>query len=171
MSALAHTGPVCTDSEGITEEIRYDVSIYDTPFSKLPEPKRVWLGSPSSELEGLGKYLYLQKLDVTWLLAGRLSLLTPEIVSAAAASEIKTGRRVSLNWNLQKLEYSQFGRQSCGHKIIPLYGPGGIGLGACFDDAYDMNPRMLKDFQVPPNLFRPFVMSPEYTFWHPGRTK
>jgi hypothetical protein len=29
-----------------------------------------------------------------------------------------------------KLEYSQFGRQSCGHKIIPLMGPGGSGLGA-----------------------------------------
>ncbi len=33
---------------------RYDVSIYNTPFSKLPDPKRVWLGSPSSSLEGLG---------------------------------------------------------------------------------------------------------------------
>jgi hypothetical protein len=51
---------------------------------------------------------------------GRLSLLTPEVVSAAAASEIKTGRRVGLNWNMKKLEYSQFGRQSCSHKVIPV---------------------------------------------------
>jgi len=42
------------ESEGAIEAIRYDTSIYDTPFSKLPDPKRVWLGSPSSTLEGLG---------------------------------------------------------------------------------------------------------------------
>jgi hypothetical protein len=40
-----------------------------------------------------------------------------------------------------KLEYSQFGRQSCRHEILPLQGPGGSGWGACFDDAYAMNPR------------------------------
>jgi hypothetical protein len=51
---------------------------------------------------------------------GRLSLLTPEVVSAAAASDIKTGRRVGLNWNMKKLEYSQFSRQSCSHKVIPV---------------------------------------------------
>jgi hypothetical protein len=72
---------------------------------------------------------------------GRLSLLTPEVVSAAAASEIKTGRRVGLGWDMKKLEYSQFGRQKCDHSIIPLEGPGGSGMGACFDDAYSMNPR------------------------------
>lgn len=38
----------------ILEVPRYDVSIYDTPFSELPESKRVWMGSPSSTLEGLG---------------------------------------------------------------------------------------------------------------------
>lgn len=80
----------------------------------------------------------------TLIRLGRLSMLTPEIVSAAAASEIKTGRRVGLNWNMRKLEYSQFGRQRCNHTIKPLYGPGGIGLGACFDDIYDVNPRMFE---------------------------
>jgi hypothetical protein len=34
------------------------------------------------------------------------------------------------------------------HKIIPLYGPGGIGLGACFDDVYEMNPRMFKPLPI-----------------------
>lgn len=72
---------------------------------------------------------------------GRLSLQTPEVVSAAAASEIKTGRRVGLGWDMTKLEHSQFGRQKCGHTIIPLMVPGGPGLGACFDDSYAMNPR------------------------------
>lgn len=42
---------------------------------------------------------------------------------------------------MTKLENSQFGRQSCQHKIIPLEGPEGSGLGACFDDVYEMNPR------------------------------
>ncbi|KAF5869362.1 uncharacterized protein Bfra_011169 [Botrytis fragariae] len=104
---------------------RYDPSIYDTPFSKLANPKRVWIGEPGSALEGIG----------------RLSLLTPGIVSSAATSEIKTGRRVGLGWDMTKLEYSQFGRQKCGHKIIPLNGPGGSGYGACFDDVYHMNPQ------------------------------
>ena len=44
----------CANSEGAVEAIRYDASIYDTPLSKLPDPKRVWIGSPSSALEGLG---------------------------------------------------------------------------------------------------------------------
>jgi hypothetical protein len=29
-----------------------------------------------------------------------------------------------------------------------LYGPGGTGLGACFDDVYEMNPRTFKPFQL-----------------------
>jgi len=107
------------------EPERYKPSIYKKPFSSLPNPKRIWLGTPSSPSEGLG----------------RLSILTPEIVSSAAASEIKTGIRVGLGWDMTKLEYSQFGRQKCGHEIIPLWGPGGIGFGACFDDAYSMNPQ------------------------------
>ncbi|KAH8779229.1 hypothetical protein F5882DRAFT_451534 [Hyaloscypha sp. PMI_1271] len=116
MEDLTQSGSACVKSEGIVEVIRYDISIYGTPFSKLPDPKRVWLWSPSSALEGLGRF----------------SLLTPEVVSAAAASEIKTDRRVGLNWNMKKLGYSQFGRQSCSHKVIPV---------ACFDDVYEMNPQ------------------------------
>lgn len=42
---------------------------------------------------------------------------------------------------MTKLEHSQFGRQKCQHRIIALEGPGGSGLGACFDDVYEMNPR------------------------------
>jgi hypothetical protein len=104
---------------------RYDASIFSTPFKDLPNPKRVWLGAPGSREEGLG----------------RLSLLTPNVVVAAAQSEIQTGERVGLGWDMTKLEYSQFGRQKCKHEIIPLWGPGGIVHGACFDDSYSMNPR------------------------------
>lgn len=38
----------------VSKTPRYDVSIFDTPFAKLPDPKRVWIGEPGSELEGLG---------------------------------------------------------------------------------------------------------------------
>ena len=131
-----------------SREVRYDPSIFDTPFASLPNPKRVWLGTPSSELEGIGRQNYTSSAASQswqdWRLtnnAGRLSLLTPDVVSAAAALEIKTGKRVGLGWDMKKLEYSQFGRQKCGHTIISLNGPGGSGWGACFDDAYNMNPR------------------------------
>lgn len=112
-------------ADSTPQQARYDVTIFDSAFRSLPNPKRVWLGSPGSRLESLG----------------RLNLLTPEIVSAAAQSEIRTGQRVGLNWDMMKLEYSQFGRQKCRHEILPLWGPGGSGYGACFDDAYSMNPR------------------------------
>ena len=46
-------------SEKVSDVPRYDPSIYSTPFSQLPNPKRVWLGSPSSSLEGLGTYLII----------------------------------------------------------------------------------------------------------------
>jgi hypothetical protein len=104
---------------------RYTPSIFNTSFASLPNPKRVWVGAPGSEEEGLG----------------RLNLLTPEIVCAAARSEIRLGRRVGLSWDMRKLEYSQYGRQKFQHDILPISGPPGSGLGACFDDAYSMNPR------------------------------
>jgi hypothetical protein len=42
---------------------------------------------------------------------------------------------------MKKLEHSQYGRQSCRHKVIANEGPEGTGLGTCFDDVYEMNPR------------------------------
>jgi hypothetical protein len=54
MEDLTRSDSASAESEGTVEAIRYDISIYDTPFSKLPDPKRAWLGSPTSALEGLG---------------------------------------------------------------------------------------------------------------------
>lgn len=96
-----------------------DSSILHTPFDQLPDPKRVWVGKPGSREEGLGK----------------LQLLTPECVAKAAASEIRTGRRVTLNWDLTRLEHAAFNRQPCQLKIVPLLG------GVAFDDIYTFNPR------------------------------
>ncbi|KAF2466990.1 uncharacterized protein BDR25DRAFT_292724 [Lindgomyces ingoldianus] len=94
------------------------VSLFDTPFDFLQDKKRIWLGSPGSREEGLGK----------------LSILTPDIV-AKAASEIQTGRRVTLGWDLTKLEVAGFNRQPCGHEIVPLL------HGFAFDDIYTFNPQ------------------------------
>ncbi|OAL04009.1 hypothetical protein IQ06DRAFT_291633 [Phaeosphaeriaceae sp. SRC1lsM3a] len=94
-------------------------SIFDTQYDDLPNRKRVWVGTPGSREEGLGK----------------LALLTPEVVAKAAAQEIKTGRRVTLGWELTKLENAGLGRQRCKHDIIPLF------AGVAYDDVYTFNPQ------------------------------
>ncbi|KAJ5232276.1 cyclase [Penicillium chermesinum] len=43
-------------------------------------------------------------------------------VAAAAAGEIRTGRRVTMGWELTKLDYPNLNRQPCDHKIVPLLG-------------------------------------------------
>ncbi|KAH7125721.1 hypothetical protein B0J11DRAFT_529102 [Dendryphion nanum] len=108
-------------------------SVFSTPFSSLPDKKRVWPGAPNSHAEGLGK----------------LSILTPSIVAAAAASEIRTGRRVCLNWEMTKMETAGFNRQPCNHEIVPLV------EGIIYDDIYSFNPQQssqwdgLRHFSMP----------------------
>ena len=99
-------------------------SVFDTPYDQLPNPRQVWVGSPGSCEEGLGK----------------LSLLTPDVVSKAAATEVKTGERVTLGWELTKLELANMNRQPCQHHIISLLN------GYAFDDVYIMNPRRFNLF-------------------------
>ncbi|KAB8225667.1 hypothetical protein BDV33DRAFT_198578 [Aspergillus novoparasiticus] len=95
------------------------VSPFDVPFDELPNPKQVWVGKPGSYEEGLGK----------------LAILTSEVVAKAASTEIKTGRRVTMGWDLTKLNYPNLNRQPCQHKIVPLLG------GVAYDDIYTMNPQ------------------------------
>ncbi|KAI2637855.1 hypothetical protein GGS26DRAFT_588224 [Hypomontagnella submonticulosa] len=94
-------------------------SLMDLKFDELPDPKRVWVGDPGSHEEGLG----------------RLVLLTEERVREAAVQEIRTGRRVGLNWDMTRLEYVGLGRTPCEHKVVPLFG------GIAFDDIYTFNPQ------------------------------
>ncbi|KAI1648736.1 uncharacterized protein F4817DRAFT_53502 [Daldinia loculata] len=94
-------------------------SLMDLKFDELPDPKRVWVGKPGSHEEGLG----------------RLILLTEERVRNAAAREIRTGRRIGLNWDVRKLEYPNIGRAPFDHQITPILG------GVAFDDIYTMNPQ------------------------------
>ncbi|PVH93411.1 hypothetical protein DM02DRAFT_721718 [Periconia macrospinosa] len=97
---------------------RFTAAIFDASFDSLPDKTQVWIGQPGSREEGLG----------------RLNMLTPDVV-AKAASEIRTGRRTALNWDLQKLEYPLFGRQPCQHTISPVLD------GLFFDDVYEFNPQ------------------------------
>src|ERR1700744_181840 len=94
-------------------------ALHLTPFDALPYKKRVWPSQPHSREEGLG----------------RLVLLTPETVASAAATCIRSGRRVSLGWELNKLEIANFGRSPCQHEIVELLD------GAAFDDIYTFNPQ------------------------------
>ena len=95
------------------------LSPFDVPIDELPNPKQEWVGKPGSYEEGLGK----------------LAILTSEVVAKAASTEIKTGRRVTMGWDLTKLNYPNLNRQPCQHKIVPLLG------GVAYDDIYTMNPR------------------------------
>ena len=106
-------------------------SPFDTPFDQLPNPKQVWLGKPGSYEEGLGK----------------LAILTPEVVAAASASEIRCGRRVTMGWEMTKLDFPNLNRQPCHHQIVPLLG------GVAFDDIYTMNPRKLREILLSSLLF------------------
>ncbi|KAH7240763.1 uncharacterized protein BKA55DRAFT_648869 [Fusarium redolens] len=110
-----------------------DPSSMEKQWDELPDPKRVWIGQPGSREEGLG----------------RLVLLTPERVASAAQTQIKTGIRVNLGWDLNKLEFACFNRQPCELKMVPLLD------GVAFDDIYVMNPQQssqwdgLRHFSMP----------------------
>lgn len=110
-----------------------DMSLHETPFDSLPDRRRVWNTPPNSKEEGLG----------------RLVLLAPTVVAAAAASCIKTGRRTTLGWDMNQLDVANFNRQPTQHHIISLLG------GRAFDDVYVFNPQQssqwdgLRHFSAP----------------------
>ncbi|KJR87257.1 uncharacterized protein SPSK_01746 [Sporothrix schenckii 1099-18] len=95
------------------------IDLHSLAYDDLPDKRRVWPGAPGSREEGLG----------------RLCLLTPDVVAAAAASSIRTGQRVALNWDLTKLDVANFNRAPTQHHITSLLG------GAGFDDVYIFNPQ------------------------------
>ncbi|RAH80605.1 hypothetical protein BO86DRAFT_448974 [Aspergillus japonicus CBS 114.51] len=118
-------------------------SLFDTPFDLLPNPKQVWVGEPGSQEEGLGK----------------LSILTPEVVAKAAATEIKTGRRVTMAWELTKLDYPNLNREPCHHQIVPLLG------GVAFDDVYTMNPQQSSQWDGLRHFSQSVPGQPERVFY------
>ncbi|PYH99301.1 hypothetical protein BO71DRAFT_479553 [Aspergillus ellipticus CBS 707.79] len=97
------------------------MSLSDLPekYDDLPDKRRYWPAAPDSAEEGLGM----------------LRLLTPEVVAAAARSQIQTGERVCLNWDLNKLNPPGFGRKPFEHKVKWVW------EGFAFDDEYHFNPQ------------------------------
>lgn len=65
------------------------VGIDDLPekYDDLPNKRQYWPAAAGSPEEGLGM----------------LRILTPEIVADAARTQIQTGLRVCLNWDLEQL--------------------------------------------------------------------
>ncbi|GFF26776.1 hypothetical protein IFM58399_01515 [Aspergillus lentulus] len=88
-------------------------------YDDLPDKRRFWPAAAGSADEGLGM----------------LRLLTPEIVADAARTQIQTGERVCLNWDLEKLDPPGFGRKPFEHKVQ------WVAPGAAFDDEYHFNPQ------------------------------
>jgi hypothetical protein len=125
-------------------------SLHDTPFDSLPDKRKVWNQPPGSEEEGLG----------------RLVLLTPEVVADAAKSCIKTGHRVSLNWDLRKLETANFSRAPTQHLIVPLFG------GVAYDDVYIFNPQQSSQWDGLRHFSAPFPTpeNPSQRFFYGGTT-
>lgn len=75
------------------------------PFSALPLDRK----GPAGNAWGL----YAGDEDAL----GALNMLTPEVVAAAAASQIRSGVRVSLDWPLNKPYFPSFGRKAFQHTI------------------------------------------------------
>jgi hypothetical protein len=65
------------------------MAAFDLPkkFDDLPNKRQYWPAAPGSEEEGLGM----------------LRILTPDIIANAARTQIQTGERVCLNWDLENL--------------------------------------------------------------------
>ncbi|EAW07613.1 uncharacterized protein ACLA_023270 [Aspergillus clavatus NRRL 1] len=95
--------------------------IEDLPetYDDLPDKQRFWPSASGSSDEGLGM----------------LRLLTPEIVADAARTQIQTGERVCLNWDMEKLNPPGFGRRSFEHRVE------WVAPGTAFDDEYHFNPQ------------------------------
>ncbi|PWY73134.1 hypothetical protein BO94DRAFT_475242 [Aspergillus sclerotioniger CBS 115572] len=88
-------------------------------FDDLTDKRRYWPAPPNSADEGLGM----------------LRLLTPEVVANAAQTQIQTGERVCLNWDLEKLNPPGFRRKPFEHRIK------WVADGVAFDDEYHFNPQ------------------------------
>jgi len=97
-------------------------------FASLPKfddlengGRKFWPGKPGSHDEGLGMLRYL----------------TPSVVAEAAQSEIRTGERVCVNWDMTKLETPGFNRFPCDHQIVPIPNYENI----AWDDIWRFNPQ------------------------------
>lgn len=105
-------------------------------FDELPTKGRYWAWGPDEHEEALGK----------------LNLLTAEHVAKSAKSEIVTGERVGLGWELQKPEYPSFNRQHF-HMEIRRRSPNS------FDDIYTFNPQQSSQWDGFRHYMQPITFS------------
>jgi kynurenine formamidase len=87
---------------------------------------------------------------------GRLNLLTPTRVKAAAAAEIRTGEMARLDLPTNVPEQPAFGRQKFEHTIVELAD------GVAYDDVYHMNTQSGTQWDG----FRHFAHVPTKTFYN-----
>ncbi|CAN6625914.1 hypothetical protein TRVA0_010S02366 [Trichomonascus vanleenenianus] len=91
-------------------------------YDELKDKRRFWeWGPPGSYEEALGK----------------LNLLTDDHVAKVAAQEIKTGIRVGLGWEMDKLESPSYWREKFNHVVRTVHPTCQI----AFDDVYHFNPQ------------------------------
>ncbi|KAL4809435.1 hypothetical protein BDV18DRAFT_150841 [Aspergillus unguis] len=97
------------------------MATYDLPekFDDLPNKRQYWPAPPGTAEEGLGM----------------LRILTPAIVADAARTQIQSGERICLNWDIEELNPPGFNRKPFEHKIK------WVGEGVAFDDEYHFNPQ------------------------------
>ncbi|KAL3444492.1 hypothetical protein BJX65DRAFT_297629 [Aspergillus insuetus] len=88
-------------------------------FDELPNKRQYWPAAPGSAEEGIGM----------------LRILTPDIIANAARTQIQTGERVCLNWDLENLNPPGFKRKPFEHKVK------WVAEGIAFDDEYHFNPQ------------------------------
>ncbi|CAK7230080.1 hypothetical protein SBRCBS47491_007465 [Sporothrix bragantina] len=139
----ATSEPVEATETAVVAPAEKPVDLHALKYDELPDKRRVWPGAPGSREEGLG----------------RLCLLTPDVVASAAASSIRTGQRVALNWDLTKLDIANFNRAPTQHHIMSLLG------GAGFDDVYIFNPQQSSQWDGLRHFSSPYEGSSERLFY------
>lgn len=119
-------------------------------FDDLPNKMQYWPAAAGSEDEGLGM----------------LRLLTPAVVADAARTQIQTGERVCLNWDIENLNPPGFGRKPFEHRIK------WVAEGVAFDDEYHFNPQQSSQWDGfrHHNQPAPTTENPNRRVFHGGTT-
>lgn len=93
-------------------------------FYASGDPSKDQLGRESSIRDTVWNILpRLSQLNIPCIILPGLNLLTPEVVQAAAQSQIKTGLRVQLDWPLNNVQFPSFGRQTFTRTTIDISNP------------------------------------------------
>ncbi|EPQ26511.1 uncharacterized protein PFL1_05833 [Pseudozyma flocculosa PF-1] len=74
---------------------------------------------------------------------GTLNLLTPQVVAAAAASEVRTGERVQIDWGLDSVDVPLIDRKPFHHRLVDLHASLGV---YATDDELHLNTQTSSQF-------------------------